>query len=381
MLHSINRVGVGILSPLNVYNSKTPCNILEGAVGSAIGGIAGAIGQASANRANIQIARENNQANQQLAERQNKWNIDQWNRENEYNSASAQMQRLQKAGMNPYFNEVSAGSASSVQSANLANQQAAAPMGNVGEPLGRGLAAAGQSLFDSIMTQQLTAAQVEKAKADAITAQSQAAINKLTAQRQGATMPFDIQSAKNLNINQSQTNALLQLQTENLNLENEFKAKYGDKFNIATLQNMAADKLKTISERHVNEANLGKIASEIAKNIAERNHLNADSNTINSIRSYVVNDYKLGNAKTQLENNVLKVNSDWQQKHGADALNQQLDASKFENSGFNRYAKPFIPGVETFGGAYLGSKFGGKNGAIRSENRQNKINWKKLLSK
>ena len=265
----------------------------------------GAIGQASANRANIQIARENNQANQQLAERQNQWNIDQWNRENEYNSASAQMQRLQKAGMNPYFNEVTLGSASFVQSANLANQQAAAPMGNVGEPLGRGLAAAGQSIFDSIMTQQLTAAQVEKAKADAVTAQSQAAINKLTAQRQGATMPFDIQSAKNLNINQSQTNALLQLQTENLNLENDFKSKYGDKFNIATLQNMAADKLKTISERHVNEANLGKIASEIAKNIAERNHLNADTNTINSIRSYVVNDYQLNNAKTQLEKNLL----------------------------------------------------------------------------
>ena len=109
----------------------------EGAVGSLIGGVSGAIGQASANRANLQITRENNEANQQLAERQNQWNIDQWNRENEYNSASAQVQGLQKAGLNPYFNEVTAGSASSVQSANLANQEAAPPMGNVGESLGR----------------------------------------------------------------------------------------------------------------------------------------------------------------------------------------------------------------------------------------------------
>ena len=80
MSYFINRVGVGIMSPLNVYNTKTPCNIFEGAVGSLIGGVAGAVGQASANSANLQIARETNEANQQLAERQNQWNIDQWNR-------------------------------------------------------------------------------------------------------------------------------------------------------------------------------------------------------------------------------------------------------------------------------------------------------------
>ena len=105
----INRVGVGIMSPLNVYNTNTPCNILEGAVGSLIGGVAGAVGQSSANSTNLQIARETNEANQQLAERQNQWNIDQWNRENEYNSPSAQVQRLQQAGLNPYFNEVTPG--------------------------------------------------------------------------------------------------------------------------------------------------------------------------------------------------------------------------------------------------------------------------------
>ena len=129
--------------------------------------------------------------------------------------------------------------------------------------------------------------------------------------------------------------------------------KYGDKFKIAELENLAAQKWKTVSERHVNEASLNKIASEIAKNYAESNHLNADTNTINAIRTYVVNDYQLNNTKTQYENNVLKVNSDWQQKHGADALNQQLDAATFENSNFNRYAKPFIPGATAVGGALL----------------------------
>ena len=353
MFSVINIVGRGLIDPSNCFTSHTPCNILEGAVGSLLGGVIGAVGQANANKANIQMNRENNEANQQLANKQNQWNIEQWNRENDYNSAIAQKDRLLKAGMNPYFSEVNAGSASSVQSANLANQNAPAPVGNVGEPLGRGIGAAGQSAFDSLMAQQLTAAQVEKAKADAVTAQSQAAINKLTAKRQGATMPFDIESAKNLNLNQVQQNALLKLQTENQDWANMLQQKYGNTFQIAELENLAAQKWKTVSDRHLNEASLDKIASEVAKNYAEGNHLNADTKTINAIRSYVVNEYKVNNTKTEYENNILKVNSDWQQKHGAESLNQQLDAATFENSNYSRYVKPLIPGATAVGGALI----------------------------
>ena len=180
-------------------------------------------------------------------------------------------------------------------------------------------------------------------------------------------MPFDIEQAKNLSLNSKQQNELLKLQTENQNVANYLQAKYGETFNIAELENLAANKLKTISERHVNEANIGKIhsetkvneatidkiASEIARNYADAKHLNADTNTINAIRSYVVKDYKLNNIKLGYENNVLKVNSQWQQKHGAEALDQQLESAQFDNSFAGRWVKPIIPGLTTVGGAVI----------------------------
>lgn len=386
MLNCLNRVGVGIISPLNVYNTHTECNILGAAIGAAsslVGGLLGKKSQSNANATNLQIARETNASNQQLAEQQNQWNIDQWNRENEYNSAAAQKQRLIDAGMNPYWSSVTPGTAQNVQSAPMANQQ----MAHV-EPenaMANAVENAGVSAFQQLMNEKMTAANVRKAEADAITAETQAKLNssqeqlnQIGAKRQLGTMPFDIEQAKQLSLHTTATNELIKLQAENQDWANMLQKKYGDVLNIAQLENLAAQKWKTVSDRHVNEATLNKIASEIAKNYAESNHLNADTNTINAIRSYVVNDYKLTNTKTQYENDVLKVNSDWQQKHGAESLNQQLDASKFENGTFNRYVKPFIPGVTAVGGALLlkgkgkGKPYTGKHSrlvnAIRSRN-------------
>ena len=127
-----NIKGGGNITAFNAFNQRTPCNIaaqvgaaIAGAGSSLLGGLLGKSSQSAANKTNLQIARETNATNQQLAEKQNQWNIDQWNRENEYNSASAQKQRLIDAGMNPMFGDVSAGTAQSVQSAPMANQQMA----------------------------------------------------------------------------------------------------------------------------------------------------------------------------------------------------------------------------------------------------------------
>lgn len=79
------------------------------------------------NRANRQIAADNNAANLALAREQNEWNIAQWNRENEYNSPEQQVQRLEQAGMNGLGN-IDSNTASSVSSADLANQTTGAPM-------------------------------------------------------------------------------------------------------------------------------------------------------------------------------------------------------------------------------------------------------------
>lgn len=70
-------------------------------------------GNAAANRTNIKLTRETNRQNAEQArlnrlfqseesEKNRAHTIDMWNRTNEYNSPSAQMERMQAAGLNPF---------------------------------------------------------------------------------------------------------------------------------------------------------------------------------------------------------------------------------------------------------------------------------------
>lgn len=87
--------------------------------------------QRQANNTYLQGVRETNQANKDLAQQQNQWNLEQWQRENEYNAPSQQVQRLKEAGLSSAAASQAiegAGNAASIQSADLANQQAAQPL-------------------------------------------------------------------------------------------------------------------------------------------------------------------------------------------------------------------------------------------------------------
>lgn len=68
------------------------------------------------NRMNYKINQMNNQFNERMAIQQRNWQENMWNKENAYNTASAQRQRLEEAGLNPYLmmNGGSAGVAQSV---------------------------------------------------------------------------------------------------------------------------------------------------------------------------------------------------------------------------------------------------------------------------
>lgn len=81
------------------------------------------------NKANLQIAQETNQANKDIAQMANEHNEamlnkqiqqewDMWNAQNEYNTLSAQMQRAEDAGVNPYqaLGMMNSGNASSMSS-------------------------------------------------------------------------------------------------------------------------------------------------------------------------------------------------------------------------------------------------------------------------
>jgi hypothetical protein len=98
-----------------------------GLLGSIAGGILGVGSSAIQNSQNRQNVREtnqmnykinqmNNQFNERMAIQQRNWQENMWNKENAYNTASAQRQRLEEAGLNPYL-MMNGGSAGVAQSA------------------------------------------------------------------------------------------------------------------------------------------------------------------------------------------------------------------------------------------------------------------------
>ena len=82
------------------------------------------------NQMNYKINQMNNQFNERMAIQQRNWQQDMWNKENAYNTASAQRQRLEEAGLNPYLmmNGGSAGVASSAGAGASASSSGSAVM-------------------------------------------------------------------------------------------------------------------------------------------------------------------------------------------------------------------------------------------------------------
>jgi hypothetical protein len=112
-----------------------------GFLGSLAGGLLGAGSSAiqnsqnrqnvvETNRMNYKINQMNNQFNERMAMQQRDFQENMWNKENAYNTASAQRQRLEEAGLNPYLmmNGGSAGSAQSVGPGSSASSAGSAVM-------------------------------------------------------------------------------------------------------------------------------------------------------------------------------------------------------------------------------------------------------------
>lgn len=101
-------------------------------------GIGSSVAQNSQNRQNVRetnqmnykINQMNNQFNERMAMQQRDFQENMWNKENAYNTASAQRQRLEEAGLNPYLmmNGGSAGSAQSVGTGASASSAGSAVM-------------------------------------------------------------------------------------------------------------------------------------------------------------------------------------------------------------------------------------------------------------
>ena len=245
-----------------------------GAAGSLLGGIFGSFGTASAAKKQLKAVRETNEANLNLAREQNAWNEMMWNKTNEYNSASAQVQRLLDAGLNPNLVN-DAGQSSPITSANLANQQAPdySLHAKVGDQINNSISNAIEGLR--------VKAEVEKTKADIAESQTRVDIAK-------GLFPFqrDYQSAL-------ARNELAQAGLSEKNL------KYFDVNQRWTLLQLMANVKKTETEERkiqadvdyqvrsnkfierLNEAQLRKLNSAIRSD----NAIAALNETINSFRS------------------------------------------------------------------------------------------------
>ena len=111
---------------------------LLGSIAGGLFGVGSSVVQNSQNRQNVKetnqmnykINQMNNQFNERMAMQQRDFQENMWNKENAYNTASAQRQRLEEAGLNPYLMMYggSAGVAQSVGTGSSASSSGAAAM-------------------------------------------------------------------------------------------------------------------------------------------------------------------------------------------------------------------------------------------------------------
>lgn len=157
--NGVQMAGKAVSSVLN------PVGSLLGAAG---GSIIGALGSYFTNKQRMnfeqQEAEKQRTWNEQQAEKQNEWNLDMWNKTNEYNTASAQVQRLKDAGLNPLYYGIDGVAAQPMNAAQpLGYDRASVP--NLENPLA-GVASTFMQARSMQKDIEMKNAQIDKLKAD-----------------------------------------------------------------------------------------------------------------------------------------------------------------------------------------------------------------------
>lgn len=258
-----------------------------GLIGSLVGGLFGAGSSVMQNAQNAQSVREtnqmnykinqmNNQFNERMAMQQRDWQEDMWNKENAYNTASAQRQRLEEAGLNPYLmmNGGSAGTAQSSGAGATAQSSGNAQM----QPFQAdysGIAHSIGSVFQSQVQQaQVSQLQGQKNLADAQAMQALSNVDwsKMTKEtreylkatglaRAQLGYSKEMQELDNLAF----TGRLIQAQGTSQLLDAEAKTvmnKYLDQQQQADLNLKAAEFYNQMSQGHLNYAQARKALAE-----------------------------------------------------------------------------------------------------------------------
>lgn len=260
-----------------------------GLLGSIAGGLLGVGSSAMQNSQNKQNVREtnqmnykinqmNNQFNERMAIQQRNWQENMWNKENAYNTASAQRQRLEEAGLNPYLmmNGGSAGVAQSAGTGATASSSGSAVM----QPFQADYSGIGSSIGNifqyELMQSEKSQLQGAKQLADAKAMETLSNIDwgKLTDETRDYLKSTGLARAK-LGYakeqqevdNMAMTGLILKAQHSGLLLDNEAKTimnKYLDQQQQLDLNVKAADYYQRMSSGYLSYAEAKKAIAEEA---------------------------------------------------------------------------------------------------------------------
>lgn len=246
------------------HHNKYILGAIIGGVGSLLGGVIGAAGSSHAADKSLQATRETNKANRELAQYQNEWNLAQWNRQNAYNSPSAQRQRYEQAGINPYFalGNITPGNAQgNLESANMANQQSGAESYNM---LAHGYQNLGSSIADA--TQKFYGTQFQQEQIKALQIQNSENLLSMMYRVQG--LRYDNQAKRMANeVYNANMQSLINM-TKNQERESYARVAQANLQTVGTEYDIAAkaftNKFILPAQRDMAQMTIQKMVSEIA---------------------------------------------------------------------------------------------------------------------
>lgn len=136
ILSSIGKVLGSVAS--SAVSTLFPGSKLGSIAGSALSSLSGAASQQTQQDNNLQLANQQFQNQMVLQHDQQAYNTEMWNKQNEYNSPSAQVQRLEEAGINPLFGitgSTASGNATSSATSGQGSASSAVPASSLLEHL------------------------------------------------------------------------------------------------------------------------------------------------------------------------------------------------------------------------------------------------------
>lgn len=343
-----------------------------GLLGSIAGGLLG-IGssavQNSQNRQNIRetnqmnykINQMNNQFNERMAMQQRDFQENMWNKENAYNTASAQRQRLEEAGLNPYLmmNGGSAGAAQSVGTGASASSAGSAIM----QPFQADYSGIGSSIGNifqyELMQSEKSQLQGARQLADAKAMETLSNIDwgKLTDETRGylrstglARAQLGYAKEQQEVDNMAMTNLIMRAQHSGMLLDNEAKGilnKYLDQQQQLDLNVKAADYYQRMASGDLSYASAKKaiaeealaaarargqnISNEIASRVAE-SQIAANIAANQSSAAYHNEELRLGIPEDNARSNNVE---SWYRARNEKKRYQYFDSDKWVEYGTN----------------------------------------------